>query len=113
MAKKTRQGQKQCPACKKWVRGTRTRTCPKCGHDFFGKQKQSPAPEPAAAPVEKKAGDTVTLEQIRAVAQTVKVVGGFARLNELLGLVKEIGGLKKFKDLLEAMSVPEVDDIRF
>jgi hypothetical protein len=35
---------------------------------------------------------------------SVKVVGGFDRLNELLGLVREVGGLKKFKDLLEAMS---------
>jgi hypothetical protein len=41
------------------------------------------------------------------VAQTVKLVGGFARLNELLGLIKEIGGVKKFKDLLDAMSIPE------
>jgi hypothetical protein len=61
----------------------------------------------------KKAGDTVTLEQIRAVAQAVKTIGGFNRLNELLGLVKEVGGVKKFKDLLEAMSVTEADQIPF
>jgi arginine repressor len=67
----------------------------------------------AAVAVEKKAGDTVTLEQIRAVTQTVKVVGGFAHLNELLGLIKEVGGVKKFKDLLEAMSPPETDVIPF
>jgi trehalose-6-phosphate synthase len=47
---------------------------------------------------------TVTFEQVKAVAQTVKVIGGFDRLNELLGLIREVGGLKKFKDLLEAMS---------
>ena len=69
----------------------------------------SPLPEPVV--VEKKAGDTVTFEQIRAVTQTVKIIGGFARLHELLGLIKEIGGLRKMKDLLEAMSVPEVDAI--
>lgn len=68
------------------------------------------APEPV---VEKKAGDTVTLEQIRKVAQTVQVVGGFARLNELLVLVKELGGVKKFKDLLDAMSIPETDMVPF
>ena len=45
----------------------------------------------------------ITFEQVKAVAQTVKV-GGLDRLNELLGLVREVGGLKKFKDLLEAMS---------
>jgi hypothetical protein len=41
------------------------------------------------------------------------VIGGVHRLNELLGLVKEVGGLKKFKDLLEAMSAPETDAIPF
>ena len=69
------------------------------------------SPEPVVA--EKKAGDTVTFEQIRAVTQTVKTIGGFARLNDLLGLIKEVGGLKKFKDLLEAMSLPETDAIPF
>jgi uncharacterized phage protein gp47/JayE len=59
-------------------------------------------PEVAASA---KAGDVVTLAQIRRVAQTIKAVGGLERLNELLGLVKEIGGLKRFKDLLDAMSV--------
>ncbi|MGD0899310.1 MAG: hypothetical protein ABR915_15845 [Thermoguttaceae bacterium] len=54
-----------------------------------------------------------TISQIKAVAQTVKVVGGFARLNELLGLIKEVGGVKKFKDLLEAMSVTEPSAIPF
>jgi hypothetical protein len=47
------------------------------------------------------------------VAQTVKVVGGFARLHELLGLIKEVGGLRKMKELLEAMSVRETDKIPF
>ena len=100
MAKKTRRGQRQCPKCNAWVRGTRAKACPKCNHQFNGKQEAAPAPEPAAA--EKKA--TVTFEQVKAVAQTVKVIGGFDRLNELLGLVKEVGGLRKMKELLEAMS---------
>jgi len=47
------------------------------------------------------------------VTQTVKTIGGFARLNDLLGLIKEVGGLKNFKDLLEAMTVPETDVIPF
>ncbi len=72
-------------------------------------KKQAPAEVAAPAVVEKptKAADTVTIEQIRAVTQTVQVIGGFARLNELLGLVKEVGGVKKFKDLLDAMTVSE------
>jgi hypothetical protein len=104
MAKRTRQGQKQCPACKKWIKGTRTRACPKCGHDFTGKQAKTPAPETVPAPVEKVA-NTVTLEQVKAVAQTVKAIGGADRLNELLGLIREVGGLRRFKDLLDAISV--------
>ncbi|MGA2618086.1 MAG: hypothetical protein ABSF26_10785 [Thermoguttaceae bacterium] len=104
MAKRTRRGQKQCPKCQAWIKGTRTKTCSQCGHQFNGNQKQAPAPEPAAAPAEKKAGDTVTISQVKAVVQTAKAVGGFDRLSDLLGLIREIGGMKKFKDLLEAMT---------
>ena len=111
MAKKTRQGQKQCPKCNAWVKGTRAKACPKCEFQFNGKaEAKAPALEPVAA--EKKA-DTVTFEQVRAVTQTVKTIGGFARLNELLGLIKEVGGLKKFKDLLDAVSATEADAIPF
>ena len=69
----------------------------------------------APAVVEKptKNGDTFTLAQVKAVAETIKTVGGFDHLNVLLDLIKEVGGLKKFKDFVEAMSVPEVDDVRF
>ena len=45
--------------------------------------------------------------------QAVKAIGGFARLNELLGLIKEVGGLRKMKELLEAMAIPETDSIPF
>jgi uncharacterized Zn finger protein (UPF0148 family) len=110
MAKRTRRGQKQCPKCKTWVKGTRAKSCPKCDYQFNGKQEAAPAAEPAAS--EKKA-DTVTFEQIKAVTQTVKMIGGFARLNELLGLIKDVGGLKKFKDLLAAMSAPETDEVPY
>jgi hypothetical protein len=41
-----------------------------------------------------------------------KTIGGFRRLHEMLGVVKEIGGVKKFKDLLEAMAVPEAHEIK-
>jgi hypothetical protein len=44
---------------------------------------------------------------------TVKTLGGSVRLYELLGLIKEVGGLKKFKDLLEAISGTETDAIPF
>ena len=58
-----------------------------------------------------KAPATVTLEQVKAVALTIKTLGGSIRLCELLGLIKEVGGLKKFKDLLDAMTVPEEETV--
>lgn len=107
MAKTMRRGQKQCPKCKAWVKGTRAKTCPKCDYQFHSNRKRKAAPAPAPAMAEKKTGDTVTFEQVKAVAQTVKTIGGFSRLNELLSLVKEVGGLRKMKELLEAMSAAE------
>ena len=58
-----------------------------------------------------KTSPTVTLEHVKAVALAVRNLGGPVCLYELLGLIKEVGGLKKFKDLLEAISVPEEDTI--
>jgi uncharacterized Zn finger protein (UPF0148 family) len=109
MARRTRRGQKQCPNCKTWIKGTRATTCPKCSYDFA--RQQAPEPTPAEKPV--KAGDTITIEQVKAVAKTIGTIGGFARLNELLGLIREVGGMKKFKDLLEAMSAAEAAPIPF
>ena len=114
MAKRMRRGQKQCPKCETWVKGPRTKVCPKCSHQFQAKQqKAAPVAEVVTAEPEKngKAAATVTLEHVKAVALTVKTLGGSARLNELLGLIKEVGGVKKFKDLLEAISGTETDAI--
>ena len=105
MAKKTRRGQKQCLKCKAWVKGTRAKSCPKCNYSFTDGQ---PAAGPAVvAETPTKAGNMITLEQIKMVGQMVKMIGGFRRLHEMLGVIKEVGGLKKFKDLLEAMEVTE------
>ena len=73
--------------------------------------KAAPAPAVVEKPV--KVADSFTLDQIKAVVQTVKAVGGQARINELLALVREVGGVKKFKELVEALSVPETDVIPF
>ena len=73
----------------------------------------SPKLETVAVEKPAKAGDAITLEHIKSVAQLARTVGGVNRLNEILGLVKEVGGVKKFKDLLEAMFPPEADDVRF
>ncbi len=63
--------------------------------------------------MEKKPVDTVTLEQVKRVAATVKAIGGFSRFRELLGEIREVGGLRRFKEVMEAMSVVEQGDIKF
>ena len=77
------------------------------------KQAAVEATAPVAVETTVKAGATVTLEHVKAVALTVKTLGGSVRLYELLGLIKDVGGLKKFKDLLEAISGTETDAIPF
>jgi hypothetical protein len=58
-------------------------------------------------------GETITLDQIKKVAQMVNTIGGFDRLHEMLSIIKEVGGLKKFKDLLDAMSATEPGMVPF
>jgi hypothetical protein len=68
---------------------------------------------PVVAEPEKngKTAATVTLEQVKAVAVTIKAIGGSVSLYGLLALIKEVGGLKKFKDLLDAMSAADTEAI--
>lgn len=54
-----------------------------------------------------RATNAIALEQIKAVGQMVKTIGGFRRLHEMVSVIREVGGLKKFKDLVEAMEVIE------
>ena len=77
------------------------------------------AASPAAPTVVEKPATnsgTITLDQIKMVAQTIYALGGYERVTEVLEVIKELGGVKKFKDLAEAISVmPTVtnDDIPF
>jgi len=75
------------------------------------KGAKKPVAAVAAAPavVEKPMtnGGTITLEQVKKVAQTIKTLGGFQRMTEVLAVIKDLGGVKKFKDLAEAMTVTE------
>lgn len=118
---KSRQGQKQCPSCNAWVKGTRTKACPKCSHQFNGKKKAAPgpkapapklapAPEPANVVIEKpiKVADAITIAQVKTVAELVAIVGGFDRCHELLGVIRDVGGLKRMKDVLEALAAAQV-----
>jgi hypothetical protein len=76
---------------------------------------QAPAATSAPAATEKKAepAGTITLEHIKAVAQTIKAIGGFSKLNELVSLIREVGGLRKFKDLVDAINASQSDAIPF
>ncbi len=69
----------------------------------------------APAVVEKlaKNGDAITLDQIKKVAHTIKMLGGLQRVTEVLAVIKEMGGVKKFKDLAEAMTVTGTDVVSF
>ena len=73
--------------------------------------KREAAVEVAPPLAVEKAAATVTLEHVKAVALTVKNLGGVVHLYGLLALIKEVGGLKKFKDLLDAMSATDEDTI--
>ncbi len=82
-----------------------------------GKKAAKPAPEVAPAPVAvaKPAtnGGTITLEQVKKIAHTIQTLGGIQRVTEVLEVIKEMGGVKKFKDLAEAMTVIDTNDIPF
>ena len=68
---------------------------------------------PAAVEKPVTNGGTITLEQVKQVAQTVKAMGGFQRMTEVLDVIKASGGVKKFKDLAEAITATSPDDIPF
>ncbi|MGA7700597.1 MAG: hypothetical protein WCB27_13380 [Thermoguttaceae bacterium] len=71
------------------------------------------SPATAEPEMTAKAPATVTLEHVKAVALTLQTFGGSVCLYGLLALIKEVGGLKKFKDLLDAMSATDTDAIPF
>ncbi len=52
-----------------------------------------------------KTGDHVSLDQVRAVAAATKALGGFSGLHRMLELVQDLGGPKRVKELVDAMSI--------
>ncbi len=58
---------------------------------------------PAAVQKPVKANGTITLDLVKKVASTVNALGGLIKTTELLEVIKEAGGTKKFKELAEAI----------
>ncbi len=83
----------------------------KSGNAKKAVKKQAVVEAAAPSVVDKPArnGDTITLTQVKLVAATIKTIGGYQRVMEVLAVIKEMGGVKKFRDLVEAMSVTETD----
>ena len=90
----------------------KSRTAKKAAKKAVAAVAAAPA---APAVVEKPAknGDTITLEQVKQVAHTIQMLGGLQRVIEVLAVIKDLGGVKKFKDLAEAMTVTSTDYIPF
>ena len=55
-----------------------------------------------------RAADAITIAQVRDVAHLVTSVGGFDRCHKLLGVIRDVGGLRRMKDLLEALAAAQV-----
>ena len=75
-----------------------------------GGKKKAAKPEPTAAvathePGPIKTNGTLSVQHVKAVAETIKTIGGFQQTKQMLDVVKEIGGLKKFRELLDAMEI--------
>ena len=115
MATTSHFGQKRCPDCSKWIKGTRTKTCPYCNHQFQSKPRAAKprvaeTVVPAVVAVAKAGnGQAITLDQISKVASTVKALGGYKRMTDVLGVISELGGVKKFRQLAEAIEAPQAD----
>ena len=77
----------------------------KSGMKKSRKAAKTPAPQPAPVATERPLanGDTVSVAQIKTIVETAKAMGGFDRINELLGLIQEVGGMRKFKNLVEVL----------
>ena len=54
----------------------------------------------------------MTIGHVKAVAETVKTLGGFDRANSLLTTIKEVGGVKRFKELLDVMAITQPSDTK-
>ena len=100
MAKKTRWWPETMPEMQGVGQGTRAKSCPKCDYNFTNGRPTASAVEAApvaATEAPAKAANAITLEQIKTVSQMVRTIGGFRCLHEMLGVIKEVGGLKKFR----------------
>ncbi len=71
------------------------------------------ATAPSVVETPAKNGGTITLDQVKKVAHTIWTIGGLQRVTDVLEVIKELGGVKKFRELAEAITVTATDDIPF
>ena len=102
------------------IYGIRNKSKKKAGAKQNGRRKAAvqaadgqPSTTPAVSEKRSEPTGTITLEHIKAVSQSVKAMGGFGRLNELLVVIREVGGLRRFKDLVDAITITEADTVVF
>jgi arginine repressor len=56
---------------------------------------------------------TLTVEQVKKVSLLIKNLNGYQRVVEVLETIKELGGVKKFKELAAAIAGTETDAVPF
>ncbi len=76
-------------------------------------KRSAAAAAPSVVETPAKPNGTITLDQVKKVAHTIKTLGGLKHVLEVLEVIKDLGGVKKFKDLAEAMTVTGADAIPF
>jgi arginine repressor len=76
--------------------------------------KQAEVVEAVASVVEKPVKNGgLSVDQVKKVSLLMKTLGGYQRVVEVLDTVKELGGVKKFKELAAAIAGVETDSVPF
>jgi hypothetical protein len=76
-------------------------------------RKAKKAPKQAEVVEKPVKNGGLTIEQVKKVSLLMKTLGGLKGVNDVLDVVKEIGGVKKFKELAAAIAGTETDAVPF
>jgi hypothetical protein len=77
--------------------------------------KQAEVAEKVEPIIEKpaKTGNVLTVDQVKKVSLLIKNLGGYQRVVEVLDVIHELGGVKKFKELAAAIAGTDTDAVVF